>query len=56
MHLCRLREDGEQGGGERALQSRGKGWDLEGQDAKEGGGTGWKRQPSCICTSSVIWG
>lgn len=36
MHLCRLHEDGERGGGERALQSRGEGWDLEGQDAKEG--------------------
>lgn len=40
MHLCRLHEDGEQGGGERTLQSRGKGWDLEGQDAKAGG-AGW---------------
>lgn len=36
MHLCRLHEDGEQGGGERALQSRGKGWELEGQVPKRG--------------------
>lgn len=45
MHLCRPHEDGEQGGGERALQSRGKGWDLEGQDAK-GGAQGGKGSPA----------
>lgn len=45
MHLCRLHKDGEQGGGERALQSRGKGWDLEGPGAK-GGPQGGKGSPA----------